>query len=263
MSCPECGVLNCPDCGGVLVLMEEKLAGGRKIKIQYCFACGGYWCDHWAANDLDYEQFLELSGKLPIFDKKNVFGGDGRCPHCFAALQVLSAESVPLNLSVKYCPQCRGNWFPQGEFKKFKFAQKTKLDYFKTWNIPLASIYQVLLPVLVLAIIGISIPYSVNLVKRNSENRTLASDYIKKVNVISVNHKDAVISFFTTEPAAAEIEYGQNLFLNTKRTISVDPQTFHKITLEGLIIGDKYYYRIILHKDGKAVTLPESSFVFE
>lgn len=250
----------CPDCAGVLVSQEEQISGNRKITIEYCFSCGGYWCDHWEANEIIYEDFLKLAKKLPIFLKEITYGGSGKCPHCSIPLDILRGESVPPNLTIKYCPQCKGNWFPQGEFKNFKFAQKTKLEFLKTWNIPLSSIYQVLLPVLVVALVGIVIPLTLNLSQKKTEERVSAGTYIKNENVVFAGEGTAIIVFTTTRALPSEIEYGEALSNMKKVTVSTSAQTFHQIKLTGLTKNAVYVYRIILHKEGMPYLLPFHNF---
>jgi Zn-finger nucleic acid-binding protein len=254
------GGLYCPDCGGVLVSQKQLLNPNKEITIDYCFSCGGYWCDHWEANDISYEDFLKLSQKLPVFLKDFPYGGGGKCPHCYIALDTLRAESIPVNLTVKFCSQCKGNWFPQGEFKNFKIAQKAKLDYLKTWHIPLNSIYQVLLPIFIVLLVGIVLPLSVNLSQKKTEEKAAASTYLKNENVILSGSGEAIIIFNTTVAVPSEIEYGEDLDGMNKVTVSLTAATSHQIKLTGLKSNLTYTYRIILHKDGAPYLLPFRNF---
>lgn len=259
MACPDCGVFNCPDCGGVLVPLNEKLENGKDISINYCFSCGGYWCDHWKANDISYNDFVKLSAKLPVFDKETVYGGNGKCPFCSVLLDILRSESVPVDLRIKVCPQCQGNWFPQGQFSKFKIAQKAKLDYFKTWNIPIQSIFQVLIPVFILVFLGASIPVSMYLSQKQQNDQISASELVHNVQVIPAGEKQVIIAFSTNIALPTEVEYGKAIFDFKKVPVSVSASTFHSVHLANLDL-EKYYYRIIVHEEGRAIPLPLRSF---
>jgi len=259
MATPE-GTLHCPDCDGILVPYAVTISSENEVNLNYCYNCGGFWCDHWVANRISYKQFKSISTQFPEHSNSFVLGSGKKCPYCEIGLQRIQGENIPQDLTVFSCPQCFGNWFPKGELPRFKLAQESKLDYLKTWGVPLRSVYQILLPVLVLILIGVAIPATVYLTQKNQEARIMASEYIKNEQVIQSGLEEVIIAFTTTNPMPTEIEYGLSENSLQKLSISVVEQTFHQIKITELQKGKRYVYRIILHKGGKPLLLPFGYF---
>jgi len=252
--------MRCPDCGGGLISVETKGQEGHLLKIEYCSSCGGYFLDQWEANRIPFEEVLLLASKLPKPIKSDIFGGSNLCPHCFIPLEVLHHASIPNNCIVKYCSQCHGNWFQRGQLLIFKRAQRARVEYFKAWNIPISSVFQVLLPLLILVFVGTSIPVTVYLVQKNQEERTMASEYIKSVSVIKTSWKEIILTFSTSKPFSSELEYGTGNFNMKRIPISPVSTTIHQIKLANIPDG-KYQYKIILRSDeGRTITSPVGFF---
>lgn len=254
------GSLFCPDCGGVLVPYFIKTSETSDIGVNYCYNCGGFWCDHWVANKISYNKFQELARDLPLYDEESLMGGNGKCPYCFVKLQRLLGENIPSNLIVEACPQCWGNWFPKGELFRFKIAQESKLDYLKKWNVPLKSVYQVLLPIIILAVISASIPLTLNLFQQKTREQTIASEFVKNLQIVPSGVGNTYLVFNTNTPMISEVEYGLSLTKMQKIPVSIIFQTYHQVEFKNLISGSTYYYKIWLYKEGRVYVLPVKSF---
>lgn len=251
----------CPDCGEKLASVTARSKDDKDITVEYCPSCGGYFLDHWEANKISLKSARELERIFSKHLKLELRTLNTKCPHCNITLQDLRGENVPANCQVLYCSQCGGNWFPSGELTVFKKAQESKLSYLKTWGIPITSAFSVLLPVLFIVIVGASIPITVYLTQKNQEQRTIASELIKNRNIYFLDSGEVLIAWNTSEALPSELEYGTNPLFLEKITVSVVPQTFHQARLSDIKKDTTYYYKIIIHKDGKAITSPQFSFV--
>lgn len=255
------GTLYCPSCQAILVPYFLKVSGKNEATISYCYSCGGFWCEHWTANNISYKEFQELAKDLPKYNEEPLLSGVGNCPFCSVRLQRLIGENIPANLNVYACPQCFGNWFPRGELLHFKSAQESKIDYLKKWSIPLKSIYQVLLPVLFLTMSVTMIYFTVQLTQKRVEQRTIASGYIRNVQEIISGENEVIIAFNSNLPLVSELVWEKNKVL-TKYIISWEPQTFHQLKITSLQKGETYKYQILLHIGGYIYETPVKTFRF-
>ncbi|MFC1711487.1 fibronectin type III domain-containing protein [Patescibacteria group bacterium] len=250
---------NCPDCKSNLESTEFKpKKSNHHHKITYCSSCGGFYLESVTVNNLslkDVKRLLKLlkPGSSSEAEIKN-------CPSCNVKLLRLTEESIPLNVSIYACEKCHKRWFPSGQLLKFKKAQEAKLKYVVEWNVPLKSIFAIILPLLLIAFIGGSIPLTLNLLKSSQSSQVGAEDIMSKPVVVNVASTEMLVSFTTHESAKTGIEYGffkDNLsFL----TISSTKNTFHKIILTNLEPGKTYHYRLVVESDGKKITSPLYSF---
>lgn len=253
--------MTCPDCDSLLGSRDVQGETGELVAIECCNSCGGVWVDHAKANTISIEGATNLISSLPGENLQSL-AGKGRCPRCFSALEPLIHSSIPRDSKVKVCPSCRGNWFPRGELSVFKKAQKARVEYFRAWKIPVTSVFQILLPVLVLVVVGISIPFTVYLAQKNQEERIMASELLENVKVVPSGSGEVIVAFSTPLPLTSEIEYGFRADMVQKVVVSLTPQTFHQIRLSQLDRGN-YQYKILLHKDGKTISSPTRNFTVE
>ena len=75
---------------------------------------------------------------------------------------------------------CGGIFFPEGTITQFKDAQEIKINYFKTWKIPLHSIYAILLPLLLIIILGSGLIATLFGIQRGSDVRIKAKETVSK-----------------------------------------------------------------------------------
>jgi len=251
----------CPDCGLKLTSVVAKDKNNKDVTVEYCPSCGGYFLDHWEANRISLKSARELQKIFTKNLKLELRSPNEKCPHCQITFSELRGENVPSNCQVMVCPQCGGNWFPSGELINFKKAQDSKLSYLKTWGIPLTSAFSVLLPVLLIVLVGVSIPVTVYLTQKSQEQRTIASELIKNRNIYFLDSGEVLIAWNTSVAAPSEIEYGVNPLILKKLTVSVTSQTFHQVRLSDIEENKNYYYKIIIHKDGRIIISPQYSFV--
>jgi len=135
--------MNCPKCGNVLISKTVKTAASGSIEVDLCETCGGVYFDRGEVNRITKQDADRLSN---THTHGTMHDGTNHCPKCGASLERYWGESVPSDVYVLRCPDCSGTWFSHDELQKFKDAQSAKINYFRTWKIPLSSLSSVLIP---------------------------------------------------------------------------------------------------------------------
>lgn len=247
----------CPECTNKLFTFTVSTDTGAVI-LDFCGNCGGIWTDKGEANFIKIKDLLPLIPFLPKKGKHSTIQYNLLCPKDRTTLEIYRAESVPNDVSLYHCLICKGMWFPEKMFFKFKIAQKAKINYFKSWKIPLTSVYSVLLPILLITILGGGVLLA-KVMYQNQEIRIKAKDVISKPLVLQPEPGIAVINFNSEKAAIASIRYWLNLKVTTDISISTTPQKSHTIILKNLEIGRTYSYQIILRQP-EEVTSPIYTF---
>lgn len=255
-------MLTCPDCNRSLITKKVRTHSGAKIEIDQCPYCHGVWFDHFEANQVPFSEIKKLASQGTQKTPDQLLG-EGKCPHCLVKLVPLRSESVPQHLNVFVCPQCQGNWFSQKNLLEFKTAQKSKIDYFKKWRIPLPSAFAVLLPLFILTILTLSIPVTViNLQKqRQQELRIRAEQVIIKPTVINLNPTSVIITWATTQEVFSEIKYWSKALEPKTITVAKKPTANHTIELKNLQPNSQYFYQLLLKdQQGREISSQLYSF---
>lgn len=247
----------CPTCNHQLLSLLLK-TNTQDIGIDYCQNCGGVWTDPGEINFFNEKDLKPLLQVLPK-NPPEPNGQNNFCPRDRALLEFFRGENVPVNLDVFSCPKCHGYWFPHKNLLKFKEAQNVKINYFKTWNIPLPSIYAVVLPVLAFVVIGGGILAAYQTITQTQDNRIQAKDFISKPLVILRDSGQVIISFTTQEAAITQLKYWTNEAEKTQIDISKQESTTHTIVLRDLEPNQTYYYQFLVTKP-KSMTTEIFSF---
>ena len=234
----------CPECSHPLSAVILK-TDTHDVTLDYCNYCGGVWSDQGEINFVKLKDLPQLHVVLP---KTSIPPSQqfNLCPKDRTQLIVHRAESVPLDLIIFHCPICEGTWFPEGALEKFKQAQEVKINYFKTWKIPLPSIHAVLLPVLLLLLISGGLVATLYGLKQNGEVRTKAHEIISPPYVLPQPQQQVLISFNTQTAATTKVSYWLEPNQPTTIWISQVPQITHSVLLKDLIPNRTYYYQIFV-----------------
>jgi hypothetical protein len=153
---------------------------------------------------------------------------------------------VPQYLNLLRCSRCSGIWFPKKSLIDFKKAQESKLNYFQTWKIPVPSVYAVLLPLLVLAILGSGFFSIINSSRQTQDTRIKAQGLISTPLIQFPDTNSAVVSFTTSKPEITSIRYWKDSESKIEIPISTTEKTSHYIVLINLQSQTKYNYEIDL-----------------
>lgn len=236
----------CPECNHQLfaiTLKSEMYTLGatshvntpQEVVLDYCSNCGGVWSDQGEINFVQSKNIQPLLNQLPL--SPTATNADYRflvCPKDKHPLRFFKRESVPQHLSLLRCEQCNGIWFPQNALLEFKNAQEVKINYFKTWKIPLHSIYAILLPLLIVVVIGGGIISTLVGVGQKTDLRTRAANTISKPLVTAPKPGVILVSFTTTQPVTSKLKYWQRPREINEITVSTTPKTNHSILITQL-----------------------------
>jgi hypothetical protein len=161
------------------------------------------------------------------------------------------------------CPKCQGNFANKFDLYQFKVAQKKKIDYFKTWKIPLPNLHSVLIPVFFLILATGGIFLVAKNVQQNQNNRIKANQIIKPPTVSVTENNLVLVSFSTTIPVRSSIIYqATNDKEPQTHPINQNPATEHLITIRNLTAKTDYVFKISIEDGtGKVITSPSYSFV--
>lgn len=237
----------CPTCNHQLLPLNIA-AKVRQITVEYCGHCGGVWTDGGDINFLETSDVATFDYYLPkhpyYLSNESLL-----CPKDRSILEIFRGESVPPDLTIYACPKCSGYFFPFKKITIFKKAQAAKVNYFKTWHIPLPSIYSVVLPVLALLAIG-TLAVTFFETRHAQDVRTRARDTISQPLISQPTQNQVFISFTTNQPTTTKIRYWQVENMKLEQTISEKMLTTHSIMLSNLEIGTTYFFEVV-------VTTPE------
>lgn len=250
----------CPNCNHNLTPLTIKTEGNGKLEIDHCYFCGGVWFDHFEINRFPLTHSLHL---LEVTQKsfKQELSGSGKCPKDSTNLKILKTDSVPQDITVLSCPKCGGNFISKVELANLKIAQKVKLDYFKTWKIPLPALSTVLIPV-VLFIATVGVFLTVRNVQQNQEARIKAQELIGTPTIVVSERNSVLVSFSTNVPVLSTVVY-KSEDEKEPHTIPVGEQRqkTHTVTLQNLKPRMKYTLKIYVENiPGEVLSSPTYTF---
>ncbi len=237
--------MSCPNCSES---MKSSYVDNQYVS--HCSSCGCTFFAENAINRITYDSARNLSQ-----DKYRRFISpkNKHCPLDFSALTPISnTEAIPAYITLFVCPSCSGVLVYPDDLLKFKKAQGAKIDYYKTWGKPFASL-QAILIVFFIFILSVSSYLTINTLQNRASYRSEASDLFKTLSIVKSGHY-ILIGFRTNTPLKSQI-----VLVNSKtgkqiiRTISQDPRVVHEIILTEIDLSDDISYRIILtDKNGRS-----------
>ncbi|RJR14762.1 hypothetical protein C4579_04015 [Candidatus Microgenomates bacterium] len=232
----------CPACNAQLLPQERSTNVGRVV-IDVCPNCGGIWTDTGEANFISSKDMADLP--LPA-DPNAVehIPQELLCPKDRNALVAFHGDSIPQDIKAFRCTQCQGYWFPYHELQGLKNAQKVKIDYFKTWHVPLPKVTAVLLPLLIL-FIGAGIVATVRLTQQPQDTRTKAQGMISTPIVAQIDDTHVLITFTTQVSTRTNIRYWQSPeAVIVEKPVSQEAKIVHAVQIE-FREGYVYSYQLI------------------
>lgn len=252
-------MLVCPDCNHILT--EETIptdAPNGVVQVDRCPNCGGIWFDHYEINRLPTYYAIKLSNE-PIIDEK-VLVGKGICPHCNIKLERLTSESLSEKSHVMKCQHCQGHWASRKELVKVKKHQDTLLSTFKKINIPLPSIYAVIIPLVLVGLTTVLLSTAIS--EQKTQNYIRASQIMTAPVVIPLeitgNSRDMLVSFSTAKPVTSTITlYAPERSRALTLPINQTPSILHTIKLTGLFPSTTYTYILKVIDENGVETVSE------
>lgn len=250
--------MQCPDCSHEMD--NVTLGTNPPIQLDVCSYCGGIWTDQGEANFFKESDLMAIG--IPPRHVHQVKTPSYRsCPKDATPLTRFRGESVPEGIVVYRCETCGGSWFPTGQLVKFKRAQRAKLRFFKTWHLPIASAYAILLPIFLIFIITGGLIVTVRSIQEQQQLESQAKSLVGKPVVRAASPNDVFISFTTQGPVGTSLTYWKDTAPEEKitRTVNSQPQTTHSVHLFDLSANTPYVYQITL-RTTQPVTTEEFRF---
>lgn len=242
--------MSCPNCN-----TEMSVVNLDNQILLHCDNCGGSFFEENGINRITQDSAFQLSQ-----DKKSdeVSGQEKKCPKDQTLLSVVeNNESIPDTVTLLKCKICKGIFVFPEDLVLFKKAQDVKLNYFKTWGIPLPSLRAIVVLSFV-AFISAAAFSRFLLYQNRSLGQTQARDLIKQVS-FSKSGRYGFISFKTTLPLLSKIVITDTITgqVFTKQ-ISTKPTLLHYITLTDIPFTDPLTYHVVLvDEKGKEVRTEE------
>lgn len=184
---PE-GLMVCPDCGGVL----SQISIANFDTSFRCIKCGGFFTQSWVVNRMpdkamDHWPVME-------YDRLMAKLGSGECPRDKKLMERYVGPSVPKEVTVFVCKDCKWWWWPEDTLNRYKPAQTAKKDYFKTWGKVMTATL-VMLPMLGILVLVGGVGVALNLMQSNQRTVVNAGSGIRNFSAVYLGGGKAIISF--------------------------------------------------------------------
>ncbi len=242
----------CPNC-------QEKLTTVKfgQVEVFHCPNCGGSFFEENEINRLSFSQAKKLA-----VDKKNGFisAAPKFCPKDNLPMKAIQEESVPQFVTLLKCEKCQGVFAFPDDLVNFKKAQQTKLNFFKTWRLPLPSLKSILVYSF-LILTTVSLFSSFQAITTNQSLKTQADDVIKSIKISAVNNT-TVVYFITKVPFQSEaVFFNQQTGQEIRRIISKEPAKTHFLTVRDIAPSETTALKIILISGKTRITTQPILFV--
>ncbi|MBI1863100.1 zf-TFIIB domain-containing protein [Candidatus Microgenomates bacterium] len=243
--------MTCPSCREQMrsIMLDNQ-------EILHCANCGSSFFEDNGINRIGIERARELAKER--YNRGSAIGPKPTCPRDESQLKLLAnVESIPATVRLFQCPQCLGILAGADDLELFKRAQLSKLDYFKSWNLPLGSLRGVLAIGLLVLLSG-SLFWSFNTLSKEATIRSEAAGLIKHVDV-SQTDSYIFFSFRTKTPVRATliIENRADHSITTQ-PMSGDLKTVHTVSIPRPADTKLIFYRVRLEDaDGHTVDTKE------
>ncbi len=236
----------CPNCSE---MMKSDYYDNQYVS--HCASCGASFFEENGINRITFDTALKLSAEKY---QNLISPKDKVCPKDFSPLSPLSnTQAVPSNVILFLCPSCSGVFTYANDLLKFKKAQGAKIDYYKTWDKPFATIHSVLVVFIILVLAGTTY-LTFSTIQNRSTIRSEASDLFKTLSIIK-SGRYILLGFRTNTPLKSQI-----IITNTKsrksitKDVSKEVSTIHQVVLTELLENEQYTYQFVLtDKEGKSL----------
>ncbi len=208
--------MHCPNCRHVLTKVQL-----QSIEVDHCNFCGSTLFDINEINRIT----LADARKLADIKQSDVISGDEKLsPKDGSPLERIEEESIPQFVTLLHSKTTGEVFAFPDDLINFKKAQKAKISYFKTWNMPLPALQSVLLFSVLLAS-TLSVVYISSRFQNTAPQTTQASNLCVNKNIVERNGEAILVFCETKSPfdcnVRAVCEDGEKVLplqVNTDRT---------------------------------------------
>lgn len=248
--------MTCPLCHEATSAIEINTTDGQVTDIDECLNCGGHFLPPVLANFISLNTAKNVDSVVP--KANSVPLASPTCPHCHQNMSSIKDDSVPQTVTVFSCPNNHGEFYPKDQLLLFKRAQDAKINFHKLWGIPLKSAFAVMIPVLVIFSAITVVPNLLNQMKLNQENRVKAGEILTQPLITPISANQVLISFSTQNSVKTSLTFTEGL--NKTLDVSLEPNTNHLLSVDGLSPQTTYKYIINIDDNGRKVSTTEYIF---
>jgi hypothetical protein len=219
--------------------------------ILHCGNCGGSFFEENVINRITVAETEKL---VTAKETDDVSGADKLCMKDNSVMKPMShTDNIPDEVTLLKCPACKSIFVFADDLITFKQAQEAKINYFKTWKMPIPSLATVVV-LSFIALIAATIFSRSIYFQNNSIGSTQAQDIIKKTYVTK-SGQYIFVSFTTQIPVTSlvlfkDITTGKTII----KTAMTNFTTAHYLTTGDFNPNDEIFYTIIIKdKNGMEV----------
>lgn len=241
----------CPRCG-------HNLSQNKHWNIMHCSYCGTNVLEDNVINRISLNEAKELADHSNQPQINNI---SHLCPYDHTPLSLLQEESVPQFITILKCPICQRIVISGDDLVAFKKAQKAKVNFFKSWQMPLPSLHSVLVYSMLIAL-GLTTLSMFGTIFTPHTTSTQARDIIKNIT-ISQNNSNTIVYFTSIVPLSSRITFynRSNNKVLLDSIISNAYSIAHLINITSIKPSADIYYIIYLNNDTLRIQTPPTPFI--
>lgn len=154
-------------------------------------------------------------------------------------------QAVPQIVTLYECTVCKGVFAMPKDLLAFKKAQLAKLNFIKSWGIPLPSLQTVML-FSIMAFFSIAAFTSIFFFTQPNLQRSQASELVNRLSITQSDHY-LFLSFKTPIPVTSRVIFtDKTTGTAIIKIVSDTPKTLHYLTTGDINSKDQITYQIIL-----------------
>lgn len=241
----------CPHCGNTM--QQDK-----HWHINHCSYCGTNVLEDNVINRIslsDAKQLTQHSGEPKIENISHL------CPYEHTPLILLQEESIPQFITILKCPTCKRLVVSGNDLVAFKKAQKSKVNFFKNWQIPLPSLHAVLVYSFLVGL-GLTTLSMFGTIFTPQTTNTQARDIIKNIT-IHKNDSNTILYFTSIVPFSSRITFynrsDNKILLDS--IISMGNSTVHLLKIANLKPSPDIYFIIHLTNNTQKIDSETIPFI--
>lgn len=167
--------MHCPNCHHILIKVQLD-----SVEVDHCNFCGSTLFDINEINRIT----LADARKLAEMKQSDVISGEEKLsPRDGSPLTRINNDSIPQYVTILHSATTGEVFAFADDLINFKRAQKAKISYFKTWQIPLPALQSVLVYGLIL-VATLSVAYMANTFQGPTSHTTQATSLCINKNII-------------------------------------------------------------------------------
>jgi len=189
--------MHCPNCKHILIQVTLE-----NITVEHCNYCGSTLFEENEINRITIKDAERLS---LMKQSDSISGGEKISPRDGSIMERIQNESIPQHITLLRAKSTGEIFAYPEDLLEFKTAQNAKIDYYKTWRIPMPALQQVLVLSFVMVFTGAAI-YMASLLQ-TPHNQAIQAQELCQGGIEMIDVKDDVlVSCLTSIPLKCTIQ---------------------------------------------------------